>query len=145
MRERILLMVLLVATPAIADEVLTVSTPPPVVQDVPVRYELTDLRLRTWPEARIDVRLTAFTAGRDCAKDVRGECQTIAVAYTGEAAVTLINMLNSANLSANSLRKRVLTKLQADGVLPPGTISGAAGLPTLTPTPLIPTATPTSP
>lgn len=37
---------------------------------------------------------------------------------------TLINTLNNANLSTKSLVKRALERLQADGYIPAGTISG---------------------
>jgi hypothetical protein len=37
---------------------------------------------------------------------------------------TLLNSLNNANLSTKSLVKRVLERLQTDGYLPAGTISG---------------------
>jgi hypothetical protein len=37
---------------------------------------------------------------------------------------TLLNQLNTANLSTKSLVKRVLERLQTDGYLPAGTISG---------------------
>jgi len=120
-----------------ADEVVIIATPPPVVRDVPVRWELTDFRLRTDPPA-VDVRLIAKRADGDCALDARGECQYVAVRYLDADAVNLMNALNTADLRNNSLRRRVLNKLLADGYLGSGTISGTPGLPTMTPT-----ATPT--
>jgi hypothetical protein len=44
--------------------------------------------------------------------------------WEGATAVTLMRALNKANLTANSLHKRVITQLIADGFLPAGTISG---------------------
>ena len=44
--------------------------------------------------------------------------------YRGTEAVSLMTVLNSANLSTSSLHKRVLQKLVTDGKLPAGTVSG---------------------
>jgi hypothetical protein len=44
--------------------------------------------------------------------------------YEGAAALALINQLNTANLSTQSLERRILLRLIADGVVS-GTISGA--------------------
>lgn len=44
--------------------------------------------------------------------------------YTGSAAASLMTTLNTANMSTNSLYKRTLQKLVADGKLPAGTVSG---------------------
>ena len=44
--------------------------------------------------------------------------------YSGEQAATMLSALNTANLTTNSLQKRILTQLQADGSLPSGSISG---------------------
>lgn len=38
----------------------------------------------------------------------------------------LLTALNTANLTANSLVKRVITRLQTDGYIPAGTIAGSA-------------------
>lgn len=43
--------------------------------------------------------------------------------YNGAVALALMNQLNTANLSTNSLHKRVLQRLTADGVVS-GTLSG---------------------
>lgn len=43
--------------------------------------------------------------------------------YEGDPAVTLMNALNTANLSVKSLQRRILEKLAADGLLV-GTIGG---------------------
>lgn len=45
-------------------------------------------------------------------------------AYYGATATTLMNQLNTANLSVQSLHRRVIARLVADGVLA-GAISGA--------------------
>lgn len=44
--------------------------------------------------------------------------------YSGDTAVTLMTALNKANLSSNSLHKRILNQLINDGFLA-GTISGS--------------------
>ena len=45
--------------------------------------------------------------------------------YEAAAATALMTILNTANLSTNSLHKRILQKLQTDGFLPAGTVTGA--------------------
>lgn len=44
--------------------------------------------------------------------------------YEGATAVTLMTALNKANLSTNSLQKRILNQLASDGKLPAGTVTG---------------------
>lgn len=44
--------------------------------------------------------------------------------YIGAEAIDLIKWMNTANFSVNSMQKRILQKLVADGKLPPGTIQG---------------------
>lgn len=45
--------------------------------------------------------------------------------YTNSTATTFMVALNKANLSVKSLHRRIIERLQADGVLPAGTISGS--------------------
>ena len=45
--------------------------------------------------------------------------------YEGATAQTLINSLNKANLSTNSLEKRVMSQCQTDGLIGSGSISGS--------------------
>jgi hypothetical protein len=45
--------------------------------------------------------------------------------YSGSAATTLMDFLNKADLSANSLHKRVLDRLVSDAKLPAGTVTGS--------------------
>jgi hypothetical protein len=49
---------------------------------------------------------------------------TVHCAYDGAEAAALMLTLNTANLSVKSLHKRTIEKLQADGKLPAGTITG---------------------
>ncbi len=44
--------------------------------------------------------------------------------YHGDEALILMRQLDIANLSVKSMRRRVIEKMQADGILPAGTISG---------------------
>jgi len=50
--------------------------------------------------------------------------RTLTCDYDGAAADAMMILLNKANLTANSLEKRVTTTCQADGKVPAGTISG---------------------
>ena len=66
-----------------------------------------------WQNARIVIRVKG-SDGKDLPEFV----------YEGTPAVSLMTVLNSANLSVKSLYKRTIEKLQADGKLPAGTVSG---------------------
>ncbi len=44
--------------------------------------------------------------------------------YSGTEAVNLMLILNTANLTTNSLHKRILNKLMADGKIPSGSVTG---------------------
>jgi hypothetical protein len=50
--------------------------------------------------------------------------RTLVCEYEGAVADSMIVLLNKANLTANSLERRVTTTCQTDGKLGPGTISG---------------------
>jgi len=52
--------------------------------------------------------------------NVRKACR-----YFGPVATTLMNQLNTLNMSTNSLHKRILERLVTDGQLPAGTVTGA--------------------
>ena len=47
--------------------------------------------------------------------------------YEGETARTLLNQLNTLNLTNNSLEHRILDRLATDGVIGAGTVSGTPG------------------
>ena len=64
-----------------------------------------------WAAARIHIALRDNVGG------------TITETYSGQEATDMMIVLNTANLTNNSLHKRTLTKLIADGKLA-GTISG---------------------
>lgn len=84
----------------------------PVAGPTVSTYKIIEIRMN-WPNGELDVTLA----------DELGA--TIACQYRGAEAVTLMRSLNTANLSAKSLHKRTIEKLQADGKLPAGTISGS--------------------
>lgn len=52
--------------------------------------------------------------------------------YTGDQATDYIKWINTANFSTKSMQKRILEKLTAEGVLPPGTVTGTPDPPTTT-------------
>lgn len=88
-------------------EALTVTTPP--VPAVSKDYTVMRLEL-DWENSRIAVKLQAG-----------GE--TVGHAYQGAQAVAMLRALNKADLSAQSLHRRILQRLIADGVVA-GAISG---------------------
>lgn len=82
----------------------------PVQPPARTHYSISRLTL-DWDSACIDITL----------RDNTGETQTHT--YSGAEAKNLMRVLNTANLSNNSLHKRTLAKLIADGKLS-GTITG---------------------
>ena len=82
----------------------------PVVPPARTHYTISRLTL-DWDAACIDITLRDNTGG------------TQTHTYSGAEATNLMRTLNTANLSTNSLHKRTLTKLIADGKLA-GTITG---------------------
>lgn len=143
MRSLVLLVALLAAAAAPAQEILISTTPlPQRATEAPAAYHLTELRLRLEPP-EVAVRLEARRGDGACARDARGDCQALAVSYQGAEAAALLDLLNTANLSSRSLRRRVIERLQADGHLPAGNIAGSASLATATST-ATPTGTATS-
>lgn len=85
---------------------LTVPETTPAITTYAVTYLCLD-----WSNARITVEFTG----------TNGEKK--AHSWEGATATTLMVALNKANLTANSLQRRVLAKVTADGVLA-GTVSG---------------------
>ena len=83
----------------------------PVAQPTIANYIVSSLNL-DWDNARIVINL----------RDNTGQISTFA--YTGATATALMVALNKANLTSNSLQKRIFTQLIADGKLA-GTVSGA--------------------
>jgi hypothetical protein len=90
-------------------EIVTLTSPitPPSLTTYSVRMIQMDLDVPT-----IVIRL----------RGTNGEIKTCS--YAGATATTLMIALNKANLTSNSLQRRVLTQLIADGEIS-GTISGS--------------------
>jgi hypothetical protein len=88
-------------------ELLTLTTPTPVTT-----YRVTALELH-WTRAYIRVQLISSLGVAFKAE------------YTGTEATNLMVGLNKANLSTNSLHKRILERLATDGKLPAGTVTGS--------------------
>jgi hypothetical protein len=130
----VLLLLLFVAA-ARADEEYVVTTPAPRADDVVARWAIDDLRLRGGQggnEAQVTVRLVGLRADGACARDGRGECKVIQANYAGQQARQLMDQLNTLDLRTNSLRRRIMTRLETDGYLDGGGIAGTPGLPTET-------------
>ena len=90
-------------------EILTLTSP--ITKPSVTTYVVLFLSL-DWGNARIVVRVQASDEAVQ------------EFVYEGATATALMTILNSANLSVKSLYKRVIEKLQADGNLPAGTITG---------------------
>lgn len=88
-------------------QLLTLTTPQSVTD-----YRVDKLKL-DWGEAKILVVL----------KDTQGD--SITVGYTGAEATTLMTQLNKADLSTNSLHKRILERLVTDGKISGGSVTGS--------------------
>lgn len=50
---------------------------------------------------------------------------TLTCTYEGQQAQDMMKWMNTANFSTTSMQKRILQKLEQDGKLPPGEITGA--------------------
>lgn len=127
---------------AFADEAFDLATPRPVREEAVAHLEIAALHLVYRPAPAVVVILQAVKADGSCATDSNGTCKQQVERYDGEAALAMLNALETANLSTNSLHKRVLQKLRNDNRLPAGAVSGVPGL-----TPLsteTPTETPTA-
>jgi len=82
----------------------------PITQPSTTNYRLNKLDLR-WLDQHIRIELVADSG------------EVIEHSYDGDVARNLMIALNKADLSTNSLQRRVLNKLISDGVIT-GTISG---------------------
>ena len=90
-------------------EQITLTTPVPAPTRTGYHVKRLDL---DWDDARIYVELRG------------NDGQILAHSYEGAEATSLMVTLNKANLTANTLQKRIFTKLIADGVLV-GSITGS--------------------
>lgn len=111
------IVLLLLLSPTRAQEVLT-TTSPQFVESGVTTFRVASIYF-DWQHAQIDVTVKPFVSGA-FVEDRR----VFLAHYTGQAASDLMIILNKANLSTQSLHQRVITKLKADGYLPPGTTTG---------------------
>ena len=155
MRRLLLILPLaLLSSAAYASEGYDVTPAPAVPVDDSARYVIEQLTLlrpvagktadapqRT---AAIFIRFVGLKAGGTCAVDSQGECQRITVRISDEdRAILLLNTLNNADLTTNSLTKRIFGLTEVATALGTGAVSGTQDLPTLTPLPVdTPTPTP---
>ena len=149
MRRLLLIPLLLLSSAAHASEGYDATVPGPAVPvDDSARYVIEQLTLLrpvagktagSEPQRRASVfiRFVGMKANGDCAVDSQGDCQRITVSINDEErAITLLNSLNNADLTTNSLTKRIFGLTEVTAALGAGTVSGAQDLPTLTPTPV---------
>ena len=90
-------------------EILTLTSP--ITKPSVTTYVVLFLSL-DWGNSRIVVRVQGSDASE------------IEAVYEGATAVALMTVLNTSNLTTTSLYKRVIQKLQTDGKLPAGNITG---------------------
>lgn len=88
----------------------TIRVTTPAVPEVHTDYQVVYLEL-DWEHPRIVVKLRA------------DDGQRVSHNYLGATALTLMRQLNVANLSVQSLHRRVINRLMADGVIG-GVVSG---------------------
>lgn len=93
----------------------TCSLTTPIIPQTITTYDVADLRLSWLPVPYITVQLLG-SDGKS----------SLTISYSGTVAANLLTILNTANLSTNSLHKRIINKLIADGHLA-GTVTGVAG------------------
>ena len=92
-------------------EQLDLTAPLPPQGTTVINYRVIEL-VMNWPNAHVGVTLSDQEGG------------TVHCTYDGAEAAALMLTHNTANLTNNSLHKRAINKLEADGKLPAGTITG---------------------
>ena len=99
---------LLIAGAAWADEVYEPTTPV-AHGDVITSYLISRFEMTSPLNglASITVWLTPRRADGLCALDLDGVCPIVKANYNGNIATDLLNQLNTANLTSNSLRRRI--------------------------------------
>jgi len=147
MKLILLIITLLASSAAYAGEGYDVTPAPAVPVDDSARYVIEQLTLLrpvagktvgSEPQRRASVfiRFVGMKANGDCAVDSAGDCQRITVSIGDEErAITLLNSLNNADLTTNSLTKRIFGLTEVIAALGTGAVSGTQDLPTPTPTP----------
>ena len=97
------------AMPCNAVEQLDITTP--IEGQSVTTYKVAQLTISTTPPV-IDWTVVDNTG------------KTISGTYNGATATTLLNQLNTGNFKVTSLQKQIILRLQVDGYLPSGTITG---------------------
>lgn len=92
-------------------EKLVLATPIAVTPPSTTEYVIRSLYFG-WDEQRIAIALRDNNGG------------TVMCTYEGAPATALMTAIAKANLSTNSLPKRIMNQLTADGKIPPGSVTG---------------------
>jgi hypothetical protein len=102
-----------------ADEQLDMTTPIPNPATTSWKLDMISIA-RTGKEVRMIFCEPSTTPGVICKEGGKPVTCTV----LGDEAVNLSKILNTANLTTNSLQKRALNYAQANGCLPAGTVTG---------------------
>lgn len=128
-----------------ADEAVNLATPQPPRGDTITGYcigEVVERRLLPPRYYEVTIYATTATGAERCAleflaKDARGEYVRHTQRYSDPAATVLLHAATVANFSTISKDERILRRLQADGVIAAGGLTGGPGVATLTPVPAV--------
>lgn len=136
MRTTIIALVLLAASVVHADEALVPAvTPTPA--NVLVSWRVTRLVIAMQPNRpAFSVEFTALASDGTCLRPY-GSCLTVNCALTDAEAMTAASTLNIANLTNNSLTKRLIAWGQNQKCLPAGSVTGSPGMSYVAPTPIL--------
>ena len=123
---------LLLAAPAVAEENWVPSATPIPIEEPVGRYWVQSVEIqRGLPEHdtddRIEIRIMKRLAAGNCSHATNGTCQTLACTYDWQTTPTahdLLVQLNKANMSTTSFVARVLNRAATDNCIPAGAISG---------------------
>lgn len=122
MRKLLLLILLAVSLSLFflsAEEKVTLTAPIQVDAGI-ADLRATELRL-SWSRQNIQIWLSPIDASGAI---IPGRAPLF-FEYNGSTASNLLKTLNTANLSIKSLQRRIIEKLQADGLIGPGLITGS--------------------
>jgi hypothetical protein len=120
MIKALVIVLLLVPTAAFSQETAVPDTPVPTTI---TSYRVTGFSLEREPEWRF-VIVYKDNNNKEYRDDHHGP-STVSGVNNPEGADELIRALNTANLSTNSLMKRLLQHLVQHGKIPPSTVQGA--------------------
>lgn len=133
---------LVVASIAHADETLApVATPTPDYDPI-ASYGWSSIEIHNQimapdgtqaQQPMVSVTYVALRADGTCSK-IGNRCRTINQGFYDSTATNMIAVLNTANMSTNTLTKRVLNFGLNNGILPTGSVVGTPGI-TIQPTP----------